>query len=107
MGLEFYVTQKLLSITLETNSLALKNIINKVWEVPWTTSMKVKKINWLKDKVPNLVEVTHILREGNKVSDFFSNIVFFFCSPPQNPSSEVDRQTDRTDRGSVHESSIT
>ena len=48
MRLEFLVTQKLMSITMETNSLALKNIIDRVREVSWTISMEVKKIQFAK-----------------------------------------------------------
>uniref|UniRef100_A0A0V0I195 Putative ovule protein n=1 Tax=Solanum chacoense TaxID=4108 RepID=A0A0V0I195_SOLCH len=76
MGIEFCVAQSFLPITLETDSLALKNIVDRVWEVPWTISMEVKKISLLREKVLKLVEVTQILREGNKVTVFFANIVF-------------------------------
>jgi len=80
MGIEFCVAQSFLPITLETDSLALKNIVDRVWEVPWTISMEVKKISSLREKVLKLVEVTHILRERNKVTVyFFANIVFSFA----------------------------
>ncbi|KAH0776320.1 hypothetical protein KY290_007731 [Solanum tuberosum] len=63
LGLEYCVQHNLLLVTLETDSLSLKNILDGIWEIPWSIVMEIKKIRMLmKDKE---VTVEHILREGN------------------------------------------
>lgn len=71
LGLEHCINHKLLPVTLETDSLGLKNIIDRLREVPQTISMEVKNVNVRRAKVPNQVEVTDTLREGNKVAEIF------------------------------------
>ncbi|XP_060182526.1 uncharacterized protein LOC132612227 [Lycium barbarum] len=59
-------------ILIETDSLLLRNIVEKVWEVPWQIVTIVKEI-WriMKGKI---VVVSHIFREGNKLEDHLANV---------------------------------
>ncbi|KAH0670783.1 hypothetical protein KY289_025276 [Solanum tuberosum] len=51
LGLEYCVQHNLLPVTLETDSLSLKNILDGSWEIPWGIVMEVKRIKMLmKDK---------------------------------------------------------
>ena len=75
--LQFCLDNQLTNIILETDSLAMVNIINGDWEIPWTVSMEVKTINRIRDAIS--VRVQHSLREGNTLTDFFANLVFSFA----------------------------
>lgn len=52
------------------------NCLLGIWEVPWSISGMVKKINGLRGHKE--VAVQHTLREGNKVADYSANLIFFF-----------------------------
>lgn len=77
LGLEFCVQHNLLPVILEIDSLSLKNILDGIWEIPWVIVMEIEGINMLmKDKE---VIVEHILREGNQLTNFFTNNIFCFA----------------------------
>ncbi|XP_059290521.1 uncharacterized protein LOC132044056 [Lycium ferocissimum] len=59
-------------IVIETDSLILKNIIQRVWEVPWQIANMMEDIWTLIDG--KTVVVDHIYREGNKVADHLANL---------------------------------
>lgn len=63
--------------TLETNSLMVYNFVNGFWEAPWNVSMKI--ITIIEMRRSKDIEVNHIMEEGNKVVDFFTNIIFSFA----------------------------
>lgn len=46
-------------------------------EVPWVISLEIRRIKSLIENVE--VEVEHTLREGNKLADYFANLVFYFA----------------------------
>lgn len=76
-GLKLCTDQNCLPVVLETDSLLIYNYINGIWDSPWSVDLMVQKINALRrDKV---VELQHTWREGNKVADYFANLVFFFA----------------------------
>lgn len=74
MGLQFCVSNNLLPVILETDSLMVSQILGGNWETPWSVSLMIKKIQWLRKA--GGVEVSHVLREGNKVADYFANFIF-------------------------------
>lgn len=76
-GLQYCLDQQLTPVILETDSLILENILDGIWEVPWCISLLIKKIKWMMKN--GNVEVKHVMREGNKVADFLTNIIFFFA----------------------------
>lgn len=74
-GIEFCVRQNYLSSVAETDSLAMKRIIEDDWKIPWTISMEMIRIQeWKKMEG---ITITHT-REGNQVEDILVNIVFHF-----------------------------
>ena len=65
-----YCVQKgCLPLTVETDSLIAKKILDGVWEVPWIVSKNVSNIKF--SMHTGNVEVVHTFREGNKVANFF------------------------------------
>lgn len=67
--------QNYLSLVVETDSLAMKRIIEDDWKIPWTISMEMIRIQeWKKMEG---ITITHT-REGNQVEDILVNIVFHF-----------------------------
>ncbi|XP_060195461.1 uncharacterized protein LOC132624750 [Lycium barbarum] len=59
-------------IIIETDSLLLKNIILKVWEIPWQIIEMVEEIWRLMNN--KIVRVIHIMREGNMLADHLANL---------------------------------
>ncbi|KAK4711125.1 hypothetical protein R3W88_005638 [Solanum pinnatisectum] len=77
----YAATQELgVKTSLEAEVIALKRGLqfcvsnNLLPETPWSVSLMIKKIQWLKKA--GGVEVSHVLREGNKVADYFANFIF-------------------------------
>lgn len=65
-----YCVQKVcLPLTIETDSLITKKILDGVWEVPWIFSKNVCNIKFSMNT--GNVEVVHTFKEGNKVDNFF------------------------------------
>lgn len=67
--------QNLLSVVLETDSLVLTKVQDRIWEIPRDIVMEVKKIVW--PKADRNVIVIHTAREGNMPAGYFTNLVFF------------------------------
>ena len=64
-GLDHCVQKGCLALTIETDSLITKEILDWVWEVPWIVSIDVSNIKFsmhIRD-----VEVVHKFKEGNKL----------------------------------------
>ncbi|XP_060210685.1 uncharacterized protein LOC132637641 [Lycium barbarum] len=80
-GFKYCVTNDLLPVILETDSMTLKMILTGHWEIPWSISLIIKDITRLRrDKE---VRVEHVLREGNGLADFLTNFVFDFAGEHQ------------------------
>ncbi|XP_049352605.1 uncharacterized protein LOC125817063 [Solanum verrucosum] len=96
LGLEFCVQHNLLPVILEIDSLSLKNILDGIWEIPWVIVMEIERINMLmKDKE---VIVENILREGNQLTDFFTNNILCFAGP----GLELDTEFEALDVSPAH-----
>lgn len=73
-GLQFCMSNNLLPVILETDSLIVSKILDGIWEIPWSISLLIKKIQWLRRD--GQVEVSHVFREGSKVVNYFANFIF-------------------------------
>lgn len=80
-GLKYCVVENCLPVVLETDSLMAFKCLSGNWEIPWSVRMKICRINELRSL--RRVQVQHILREGNKVADFFAKLVFCFAGTKQ------------------------
>lgn len=76
-GLYYCCENNLSNVIIETDSMALVQILNGAWEIPSSVTMEVNSIFRLKEVMS--VRVQHSLREGNILADFFSNLAFDFA----------------------------
>ena len=60
-----------LPLTIETDSLITKKVLDGVWEVPWIVSKNVSNIHF--SMHTGNVEVIRTFKEGNKVANFFDS----------------------------------
>lgn len=67
-GMEFCVRNQFLPLVIETDSLAMKQIIDGNWHIPWSLSMEIRKIQEWKKK--ENIKIEHTMREENQVADF-------------------------------------
>lgn len=67
-GIQYCITQNLVPLRIETDSLSMVKILEGEWEVPWRNSMVVNNIKYWRQK--GLVHFSHIFREGNVLADF-------------------------------------
>lgn len=68
----FCANQGWTNIEVETDSLALTNILNNVWKIPWEILEMVEDIVQIKQERNILIK--HVYKEGNQVADFIANI---------------------------------
>ena len=80
-GIQYCVDHQLLPLIVETDSLTMQKILDGIWEVPWRISLVVKRIQRLREG--KQIGVAHVLREGNSLADFFTNLVFDFTGTMQ------------------------
>lgn len=80
-GIDYCVNQNLLPLIVETDSLTMKRIIEAERRVPWSISMEVKRVQEWRNKED--ISFRHIMREGNQVTYFLANTVFFFAGSIQ------------------------
>lgn len=57
---------------IETDSLLMKRLLDDVWEPRWNIVELVEEINEL--RVSCVVEIAHVLREGNQLADHLVNV---------------------------------
>ncbi|XP_059277510.1 uncharacterized protein LOC132031531 [Lycium ferocissimum] len=76
-GIEYCVTHQFLPVIMETDSLALLNIIRQIWSIPWNIRMEIRRIQYWSNK--GQVQFAHILREGNALADCLANCVLKFA----------------------------
>lgn len=71
-AIKYCYTQGFNNVSLETDSLFLKNILTDVWKTPWEVIQLVETTKrWMYQIV---VETTHTFREGNKLADYITNL---------------------------------
>ncbi|XP_075087590.1 uncharacterized protein LOC142169603 [Nicotiana tabacum] len=76
-GLAYCVERQQHPLIMETDSLAMRKIIDGEWANPWCIGAEVRKIKHIKNNY-NVV-FQYVLREGNIVADFFANLAFNFA----------------------------
>lgn len=74
--LRFCRDEGIRQIIVESYSWIIVQVLNQEWEVSWSVSIIVNSIKELMRVIT--VRVVHSLREGNTLSDFFTNLVFDF-----------------------------
>lgn len=77
IDLEYCVEHNFLPVTLETNSLTLKKVLDGIWEVPWNLSREIRRINRLRSN--QNMKIGHTPRERNQLTNFLANFVFSFA----------------------------
>jgi len=90
-GLMYCRDNKLNYIVIETDSLAMVQILEGKWETPWNVSVEINLIKGLLTLITTSVQ--HSFREGNTLVDYFTNLVFDFAGNYQfNSFQEVPNQ---------------
>lgn len=67
-GCEYYIENQLVALILETDSLALKIMVNRGWENPWSIYTIIRKIKEMRSD--GNIQITHKFKEGNTLADF-------------------------------------
>ncbi|XP_060216553.1 uncharacterized protein LOC132644029 [Lycium barbarum] len=76
-GLVYCVTNQLLPLYFESDSLSLVKMVEGEWDVPWSISLEVYNIiEWRRKGV---IQIGHVMREGNQLADFLANHIFSFA----------------------------
>lgn len=70
-GLTFYKDNQINKVILESDSLALVQMINREWKIPWCITMELRCILEIIETIS--VRVRHSLSEGNTL------VIFVFC----------------------------
>ncbi|XP_070022541.1 uncharacterized protein [Nicotiana sylvestris] len=70
-ALRFYRFQQYSHVWLQTDSMLLKKIMDGIWKLPWIISEQVEEMMQLMNG--GNYTVTHIHREGNKLTDHLAN----------------------------------
>lgn len=72
-GLLYCLSHNLFPLTMESDSLTIKKILDGTWEVPWVISTDIREIR--EEIIDKEVMVVHSFREGNKLANFLTNII--------------------------------
>ncbi|KAH0650456.1 hypothetical protein KY284_030368 [Solanum tuberosum] len=71
-ALNYIKTAQLDKVIIETDSLVLKNIVERVWKVPWKVVNILEEI-WKLMQGKTLI-ISHNFRERNKLADYLANL---------------------------------
>lgn len=71
-GLEHCIQNQYMPFEIETDSLAMKKILDEEWDPPWSIVLTVQLI--VRMRRSNRVLVTHMMREGNQMTNFLTNL---------------------------------
>ncbi|XP_060190574.1 uncharacterized protein LOC132619802 [Lycium barbarum] len=80
-GLEYCISNHLVPVVIESDSLTMINTVEEIWDSPWKISVEVRKIKQWSNK--GYVQFAHILREGIALADYLPNMVFDFAGTIQ------------------------
>lgn len=69
---------------IEIDSLLMKRVLDEVWAPPWNIVTLVEEIKQLRVKC--VVDISHVLREGNQLADHLANVTLDRNSMFQAPS---------------------
>ncbi|WMV54573.1 hypothetical protein MTR67_047958 [Solanum verrucosum] len=92
-ALKYIKTTQLDKVIIETVSLVLKNIVERVWKVPWKVVNILEEI-WKLMQRKTLV-ISHIFREWNKLADYLANLALEKGTIQVNCFQELESQGNR------------
>lgn len=64
--------QGVTKVQVEIDSLILKNMIQRIWKIPWVIANKVEEIQELMQVIQ--AQIVHVYREANQLADYITNI---------------------------------
>ncbi|MCD7466972.1 hypothetical protein HAX54_004090, partial [Datura stramonium] len=76
-GLKYNVANNMFPLIIEIDFLAMQQIIEEKWDIPWNIHKEVHRINVLRANGQH--QIKHGLRERNSVADCFTNFVVSFA----------------------------
>ncbi|KAH0722533.1 hypothetical protein KY290_005185 [Solanum tuberosum] len=71
-ALQYCLSQGFEQVSLETNSLTLKNILVRNWKTPWELVERVEDIQEIMSHMD--VTIKHIFRKVNQLADYIANV---------------------------------
>ncbi|XP_059315234.1 uncharacterized protein LOC132065727 [Lycium ferocissimum] len=84
----YCLAQHVYSFILETDSLLMKNILDRTWKPPWNIADVVEEIWDITDNAQ--VQVLHIMREGDQLADHLANYALDYGEIEVNSFAELD-----------------
>ncbi|XP_060181532.1 uncharacterized protein LOC132611140 [Lycium barbarum] len=70
-AIHYCYSNNLQHVLVEIDSLALKNIIQDVWKIPWKL---VERVEMMQHRMRHLnMDIKHVFRKGNQLADFLAN----------------------------------
>lgn len=70
-GLRFCTQQGFSRVILETDSMAMRNMLMREWKIPWELIEIIEEARDIVEKYQ--YRVTHVYREGNQLADALAN----------------------------------
>ncbi|XP_075097980.1 uncharacterized protein LOC142175292 [Nicotiana tabacum] len=71
-ALRYIIPMQFPPCIIETDSLLMKNMLDEIWEPPWSIANQVDEIKTLLSR--GVLHIVHELREGNKLADHLANL---------------------------------
>ncbi|KAH0669205.1 hypothetical protein KY289_023698 [Solanum tuberosum] len=90
-GLLYCLGHNLLHLTMETDSITIKKILDGIWEVPWIISIDIREI--MEAMENKALTVTHTFREGNKLADYLTNIIVHFAASEHEEGANLEHDS--------------
>ncbi|XP_060195025.1 uncharacterized protein LOC132625763 [Lycium barbarum] len=70
-AIQYCLAHSLQHVQIETDSLALKNILQDAWKIPWQLIERVEQMPHIMRQLN--MQIMHTFREGNQLADFLAN----------------------------------
>lgn len=71
-ALKYCLLNSIYSISLETDSKGLRNMILRIWRIPWELVERIEDIQNMMEQMN--VQIIHIFREANLLADYITNL---------------------------------
>lgn len=71
-ALQFSKEEGWQNVEVETDTLTIKNIIQRIWRIPWEIAEMMDVI--IREVQHQHVTIKHIYREGNQITDYIANL---------------------------------
>lgn len=73
-AIKYCQSQNIQNVSIETDSLVVKNIIKEAWKIPWQIAENIEETKEIMRRLNMIIQ--HIYREGNVLADYLANITF-------------------------------